>query len=650
MRLLHSKVSPKVNPHLHYSVGLESLLAMKKSKPKAIAADPARGLKILSFFTGAGGLDLGFEQAGFETVYATDLDHDSCDTLLLNAGRFVSKGVIVEQADICAIKPKTLPKKVDLIIGGPPCQSFSASGRRAGGASGRLDQRGQLFESYCRIIDHVRPKAFVFENVRGILGTNKGEDWKAIIASFRKIGYRLSYRLLDALDYGAPQQRERMFLVGHQLDQEFLFPEPTHGPDSSSRIPHVTAGEALKGINENEDLSSLRLVDGKYAHLLPLVPPGQNYLFFTAKRGYPNPIFAYRSRFSDFLYKASPKLPIKTLIASPGKYTGPLHWDNRYFSVKEYMRLQGFPDGYQFSGRREDAIRQIGNSVSPKIAYRLALAIAQQIYGCRVDIPLLAHDRVLTFDTRKGVKAQNTRKLHADVVRKSDIHPKAYFSLTSYKAVVTPSDFPVKILNTTASVKGQIVTLKISTDESRAPFAKMTLHVMQAPVPSGKRVQEEPVILRVEGYGKGPSTIQAMWNAVDDWVMRSSNFHSLFELYGHFTEPYPMFSIDSFEVLSNHPIATFAKHAAQFTNCSRYLPKDHLVQLFGHVLKTKDFADIANFLRAFRFDIRSKETNLAIQADKYMVAYPFTLPSRKQMNFKLHSRDAGVLQSSIGVQ
>lgn len=604
----------------------------------------------MSFFTGAGGLDLGFEQAGFETVYATDLDRDSCDTLRLNAGVFFSKAMIVEQADICYLDPATLPKEVDLIIGGPPCQSFSASGRRAGGASGRLDRRGKLFESYCKIINNIRPRAFVFENVRGILGTNKGEDWKAIVNAFRQLGYKLSYRLLDALDYGAPQQRERMFLVGHQLDQEFLFPEPTHGPDSSSHRLHVTAVEALAGITEVEDLFTLRLLNGKYAHLLPLVPPGQNYLFFTSKRGYPNPIFAYRSRFSDFLYKAAPHLPIKTLIASPGKYTGPLHWENRYFSVMEYMRLQGFPDGYEFSGSREDAIRQIGNSVSPKIAYCLALAIAKQVFERNADVILLPHDRALTFDTRKGIKAQNTRKLHAEVVEKSDGQQKNFFSLSPYRATVTPSDLPPEVRNTTAAVKGRVVTLRVFTDQSKAPFAKMTLSVMQTPPPNGKQPPERPVILRVEAYGKGPSTIQAMWNAVDDWVMRSSDFHSLFELYGHFTEPYPMFSVDEFEVFSDHPIAAFAKHAAQFSNCSRFLPKDHIVQLFGHVLKTKDFTIIANFLRAFRFDIRSKETNLAIEEDKYMVAYPFTLPKRKQMNFKLHARAPGLFESRLGVQ
>ena len=180
-----------------------------------------------------------------------------------------------------------------------------------------------------------------------------------------------------------------MFLVGHKLDRDFLFPEPTYGPDSVSRRPHKTAGDALEHIQEDEDLSSLKLDGGKYSHLLPLVPPGQNYLFFTEKRGYPKPIFAYRSRFSDFLYKANPDAPVKTIIASPGKYTGPLHWENRYFSVREYMRLQGFPDTFKLSGERADKIRQIGNSVSPHIAYPMAIAIAKQIFG--VNVPCLLY-------------------------------------------------------------------------------------------------------------------------------------------------------------------------------------------------------------------------------------------------------------------
>lgn len=611
---------------------------VKSSPQKRNGAEPEgvdAGRRILSFFTGCGGLDLGFEQAGFETVYATDIDKDSCDTLVLNRGSYFYKDMVVERADIVALNPKTLPKNIDLVIGGPPCQSFSASGRRAGGAAGRLDERGRLFEAYCNIIEHVHPKAFVFENVRGILGTNKGEDWKAITRAFGKLGYTISYRLLDALDYGAPQQRERMFLVGHQLDRPFLFPEPTHGPDSIDGRAHVTIGQAFNGIRETEDLDALTVSGGKYSHLLPLVPPGQNYLYFTAQRGYPRPIFAYRSRFSDFLYKANPDTPVKTVIASPGKYTGPMHWDNRYFSIREYMRIQGFPDDFKFSGNRVDIVRQIGNSVSPHIAYQLARAIAVQIFGAVIPMRLLDTDRALSFDSRKGAKAQKTRAIHKAIVKQapSNVHM-PFFRPSGYTANEESAGIHGVRAKVRATTGARGVSLRVDTDASGETFAKMVLAIRQAGGPAASSIK-----LTVTGYGHDPGTVQAMWNAVDEWVRRSSDFHSLFELYGHFTEPHPLFSVESFKASSSHPVACFAEHAADFSNCSRYFPKSHLVDLFRRVLKTDSFMEIADYLRRYRFDIRSKETNIAIGRDAYMVAYPFNLPARRQMNFRVHHQD-----------
>jgi DNA (cytosine-5)-methyltransferase 1 len=236
------------------------------------------------------------------------------------------------------------------------------------------------------------------------------------------------------------------------------------------------------------------------------------------------------------------------------------------------------------------------------------------------------------------VKAQKTRKYHAEVAQRADGEGSLFFSLAPYKAHITPSEFSPDVPNVTATVRGKNVKLTVLTDKTKSLFAKMRLSIMQtaAGIPGGGT--KAAATIQVDGYGTDASTIQAMWNAVDDWVMRSSNFHSLFELYGHFTEPHPMFSVTAFEIFTDHPIALFAKHSADFANCSRYLPKSDLVKLFGGTLNTEDFSAVANYLRAFRFDIRSKETNIAIEADKYMVAYPFSLPKRKQMNFKLHVR------------
>lgn len=595
-----------------------------------------KGLRVLSFFTGCGGLDLGFEQAGFETVFATDIDSDCCETLKLNLGTHFNKTMRIKRADINDLKVSALPKNIDLVIGGPPCQSFSASGRRAGGAAGRLDDRGKLFQSYCDLIEKIQPSAFVFENVRGILGTNKGEDWKAVVSAFEGLGYSISYRLLDALDYGAPQQRERMFLVGHKLQTDFLFPEPTYGPDSFDGTSHITVAEAFEQVVQTEDLDSLILKGGKYSHLLQEVPPGQNYLFFTAKRGYPTPIFAYRSRFSDFLYKANPNAPSKTIIASPGKYTGPLHWENRYFSVPEYMRLQGFPDDFKFYGNRSDTIRQIGNSVSPKIAFPLALAIATQVFGRKSAVRLVPVERRLSFDKRKGEKAQLTRAFH-DSVANSLTPQNAIFSLVKYRGSVEPSCFDSNVKNVIVTHDSQGVKIRVNTDRSKKPFARMVLKVGQS-LGSRSAESNNSLKVRVEAYGETPATVQAMWNAVDDWVRNASSFHSLFELYGHFTEPHPFFDVVKFEALNSHPIVKFAKHASDFKNCSRYFPKKQLIDTFGKTLKTEKFNDIADYLRAYRFDIRSKETNIAIESQSYMVAYPFNLPARRQMNFRVHDR------------
>lgn len=604
-------------------------------------AASTKTIRVLSFFTGAGGLDLGFDQAGFEIVRASDIDGPSCETLRLNKGAFLSDDLTVACEDIRKTDLSALPRKIDLIIGGPPCQSFSASGRRAGGAAGRLDLRGNLFQSYCKIIDYVRPKAFVFENVRGILSTNGGEDWTDIVKAFKEIGYKLTYRILDALDFGAPQQRERMFLVGTRDEYEFLFPRPTHGPDSTDELPHISSGEALHGINEDENLDGLKMMDGKYAHLLPEVPPGQNYLFFTARRGYPKPIFAYRSRFSDFLYKADPLLPVKTLIAKPGKYTGPLHWDNRYFSVKEYMRLQGFPDGYQFYGSRDDIIRQIGNSVSPKIAYALARSVMKQIFGMGPEVALISSDQQLSFDKRKGQKAQKTRQVHATIASSALPSSINHFVPCGYVGSVAANGEHSSVR---AELDQNLTVLTVGSADKRQRYAEFQFAVLKEGIAMRNctsAVDQGDVAhtIHVRGFGSGDAMPQLIWNAVDDWVQRTSHYHSLFELYGHFTEPYPQFNVSQFRRYNDSPIARFMEFASTADNCSRYRPKKLLEELFEKDAGWDDFHDVATWLRAVRFDIRSKETNIAIDADDFIIAYPFTLPHRRQMNFSVKRRD-----------
>ena len=357
----------------------------------------ARPIRTLSLFSGAGGLDLGFHDAGFKVITMVEVDERHVRTLKANVAAGFLEGAVPLCMDIKDFRPDP-SVEIDFVIGGPPCQTFSAAGRRAEGALGTLDPRGRLFQEYVRVIKETRPKGFLFENVYGILDAQKGKAWEEVIRTFQQLGYELSYRVLDAADYGVPQHRERLFIVGH-LSKKFLFPRPTHGPDSPDKRPYYTPRLALQGVDDPKPAP----IGGRYGHLLPQIPPGLNYTFFTKEMGHPRPIFAWRSKFSDFLYKADPDMPVRAIKARAGLYTGPFHWENRPFSIGELKRLQTFPDNYALPESATLAREQLGNAVPTQLARMLALAVAEQLFEMPVPSPLdyLDDDEELGFRKRK---------------------------------------------------------------------------------------------------------------------------------------------------------------------------------------------------------------------------------------------------------
>ena len=368
---------------------------------KWLNCNKQKPIRTLSIFSGAGGLDIGFSDTGFDIVEAVEIEEKFCETLTMNSGigkRFPDSDV--NCIDIRKFSGKNLGK-IDFIIGGPPCQTFSAAGRRANGVLGTTDARGVLFREYVRLLKELEPKGFLFENVYGIIGAQNGEAWKEILQAFSEVGYKLFYRIVDAADYGVPQHRERLIIVGLK-DGIFRFPRPTHGPDSIDKQPFYNAQMAIEGVISQESIESNRL-GGRFASLLDDIPPGLNYSFYTEEMGHPHPIFAWRSKFSDFLYKADPNMPVRTIKASGGAYTGPLHWDNRFFTYEEYKRLQTFPDDYEISGKKQIAVKQIGNSVPPQLARIMAIAIRQQVFGTvfPFELPLLEDYEELSFRKRK---------------------------------------------------------------------------------------------------------------------------------------------------------------------------------------------------------------------------------------------------------
>lgn len=349
-------------------------------------------LTAVSLFTGAGGLDYGFEAAGFETCVALEMDKRCCASLK------ASRKWPVIPSDIHQTLTRTLLEKgglrageVDILIGGPPCQPFSKSGWWANGDSLRLDDpRADTLGGYLRVLREARPKSFLLENVAGLAFKGKNEGLQLLTSALDAINkeaetnYRPEVLTLNAANYGVPQVRSRVFIIASRDGQKFKAPRETHGdpafPLRKNVQPWRTAWDAIGGLGEPEE-QGLQL-SGKWADLLPSIPEGQNYLWHTSRMG-GMPLFGWRTRYWNFLLKLAKDRPAWTIQAQPGPATGPFHWHNRKLSSIELARLQTFPEDAIILGDRADVQRQLGNAVPSLLAEVLARAIARQFFGVK---------------------------------------------------------------------------------------------------------------------------------------------------------------------------------------------------------------------------------------------------------------------------
>ncbi|MAQ44268.1 MAG: cytosine methyltransferase [Confluentimicrobium sp.] len=341
-------------------------------------------LTSVSLFSGCGGLDLGLENAGFRTLYATDNDKHCETTYQRNfpAAHFDLKriGEIHRHELLSALGEKA--EGIDLLAGGPPCPPYSKSRFYRKNMPRALDDPNGLetIEGYLSVLDWVRPRAFILENVKGLSYKVHADALQTIIRRAEALGYNVSQSTLNAADFGVPQIRERFFVVG-VLEGEFEFPAPTHSKDGSGGLPKwVTAGDAISDLDTEENADDTgHFAGGKYHHLLEQIPPGQNYLHLTTERGCKNPVFKWRSRYWSYLLKLSPDLPSWTIQARRSNNMGPLHWRNRILRIEEVKRLQGFPDEFWLAGTVEQQWRQIGNAVPPMLAKMLGNQIAKKL-------------------------------------------------------------------------------------------------------------------------------------------------------------------------------------------------------------------------------------------------------------------------------
>lgn len=340
--------------------------------------------RVVSLFSGAGGLDLGFEQAGFRTVFATDVWNIACETLKRND---TSDEVFC--GDVRNIDFKNIKEKygtIDCLIGGPPCPPYSQTRHYLVGKADGFDDEhaGFAVPEYFRALEEINPKVFFFENVDGFTFKTHKYEFEFLKKKATSLGYEIEYKVVNCANYGVPQTRKRFFCVGWKKGlPKFKFPEETHADPSKNKDkkPWVTCGDVIGEFDNITQEEMEQRPGAKDYELLCEIPAGDNYLFFTEKRGYPEPKFKWKSRYWTFLLKLTPNRPSWTIQASFSNNQGPFHWKNRFLRIEEIKRIQTFPDEYKFVGEMKEQWRQIGNAVPVQAAHIIAERIKETYFN-----------------------------------------------------------------------------------------------------------------------------------------------------------------------------------------------------------------------------------------------------------------------------
>lgn len=355
------------------------------------SASRQAGPSVLSLFSGCGGLDLGFHLEGFNTIWANEINVDAANTFELNLGCPVDRRSIV---DIDPYSDVSIPMG-DLVLGGFPCQDFSIIWKQPG----LEGERGNLYKDFLRFVHAKKPKAFVAENVKGILTANKGKAIEQIIKDFDDIspGYLVHVKLFNFADYGVPQFRERVIIVGIRLDTgfDFQFPEPEFGP---KRIyPWITAGEALDDIEESAHNNDHMNIAWRTKEILKRIPEGGNFTDIPQ-----DDPFYVKGMISHVYRRINRSEPSKTLIAAGGGGTWGYHYpEPRALTNRERARIQSFPDDFVFTGSFGEIRRQIGNAVPPLGVQKVAKALMPLFEDNYTPVNLLEKNQNLKSKTFK---------------------------------------------------------------------------------------------------------------------------------------------------------------------------------------------------------------------------------------------------------
>lgn len=345
---------------------------------------------VIDLFSGVGGLSYGFSKMSeFTILAANEIEKDISIAYSLNHPNVEMLNCDINQLTEEKFNEVLKGQKIDLIVGGPPCQSYSTLGKR------QMDERANLFMQYKRILNILKPKAFVFENVSGILSMDKGRLFEKVKQEFESLGYKLKYKLLNAVDYGVPQHRERVILVGFKGENNFEYPLPTHGEnlkpyitleEAIGDLPSIKSGqtnntfnpsisnEFLDFVRKNNETMTEHFAPNNGEHLIKIMEAlkdGQS------KDDLPEnirPKSGYKNTYAKLWWK-KPSTTITRNFACPSSSRCIHPRDSRAMSIREGARLQSFPDDYKFYGSDGMKRLEIGNAVPPL----LSKAIAEQM-------------------------------------------------------------------------------------------------------------------------------------------------------------------------------------------------------------------------------------------------------------------------------
>lgn len=335
----------------------------------------------VDLFSGAGGLLLGLKEAGFKTLFSCEINKSACQTHRANFPDIPLFEGDIQDLTYNKIIEFTKGQAVDVVVGGPPCQGFSLFGKRrfvnTRGYNPQEDPRNKLVYEYIRIVKLLRPKYFFMENVKGFLSLDNGEFVKSVIQEFRKLGYNdIKCAVVCAADYGVPQERYRMFMIGNNMGLPVTYPAPSHFPEESIFLPkYKTVGEAIMDIADlGPEIPNHVPLNHK-----PIVAERMSYVEEGGKLNIDKlpEHLAVATRvdsktgkvqnYSHIYKRLHRDRPAWTMV--PGHNAFPIHPTlNRTLTVREAARIQSFPDTHTFLGTRQEQCIQVGNAVPPKLA------------------------------------------------------------------------------------------------------------------------------------------------------------------------------------------------------------------------------------------------------------------------------------------